>query len=166
MVIVPASKESEAGVLPDTKILAEMGKFNEELVKAGLLLAAEGLQPTSKGKRVKFSGSTPTVIDGPFTEDERGVPDSPGGKDPVGWDLMIGILGLGELGKDSDCAQAVGTLEFRWRKRRPGNGGCGADVGLSSRLGERREAPKQIGRHFHLNAGRSAKREISIVQRA
>ena len=64
MVIVPASKESEAGVLPDTKILAEMGKFNEELVKAGVLLAAEGLQPTAKGKRVKFSGGTPAVIDG------------------------------------------------------------------------------------------------------
>src|ERR1700730_13928523 len=71
MVIVPASKESEAGVLPDTKILAEMGKFNEELVKAGVLLAAEGLQPTSKGKRIKFSGSTPTVIDGPFTESKE-----------------------------------------------------------------------------------------------
>ena len=71
MVIVPASKESEAGVLPDTKILAEMGKFNEELVKAGVLLAGEGLQPTSKGKRVKFSGSRPTVIDGPFTESKE-----------------------------------------------------------------------------------------------
>src|ERR1700732_943380 len=71
MVIVPASQESEAGVLPDTKILAEMGKFNEELVKAGVLLAAEGLQPTSNGKRVKFSRSTPTVIDGPFTESKE-----------------------------------------------------------------------------------------------
>ena len=71
MVIVPGSKESEAGVLPDTKILAEMGKFNEELVKAGVLLAAEGLQPTAKGKRVKFSGGTPTVIDGPFTESKE-----------------------------------------------------------------------------------------------
>ncbi|MEP7303998.1 MAG: YciI family protein [Acidobacteriota bacterium] len=71
MVIVPASKESEAGVLPDTKLLAEMGKFNEELVKAGVMLAGEGLQPTSKGKRVKFSGSTPTVIDGPFVESKE-----------------------------------------------------------------------------------------------
>ena len=71
MVIVPASKESEAGIMPDTKLLAEMGKFNEELVKAGVLLAAEGLQPTSKGKRVKFSGSTPAVIDGPFTESKE-----------------------------------------------------------------------------------------------
>ena len=56
MVIVPASKESEAGVLPDTKILAEMGKFNEEMVKAGVMLAAEGLHPSSKGARIKFSG--------------------------------------------------------------------------------------------------------------
>jgi len=56
MVLVPASKESEAGVMPDTKILNEMGKFNEQLVKAGVMLAAEGLQPTSKGVRVKFSG--------------------------------------------------------------------------------------------------------------
>jgi hypothetical protein len=68
MVIVPASKESEAGILPDTKILTEMGKFNEELVKAGVMLAGEGLHATSKGKRVKFSGGAPTVIDGPFTE--------------------------------------------------------------------------------------------------
>jgi hypothetical protein len=68
MVIVKASKESEAGVLPDTKILTEMGKYNEQLVKAGVMLAADGLQPTSKGKRVKFSGETRTVIDGPFTE--------------------------------------------------------------------------------------------------
>jgi hypothetical protein len=71
MVIVPASKESEAGILPDTKILTEMGKFNEELVKAGVLLAGEGLQPTSKGKRVKFSGDKPTVIDGPFIESKE-----------------------------------------------------------------------------------------------
>jgi hypothetical protein len=68
MVIVKASKESEAGVLPDERILTEMGKFNEELVKAGVLLAAEGLHATSKGARVKFSGAKRTVIDGPFTE--------------------------------------------------------------------------------------------------
>jgi len=68
MVIVKASKESEAGVLPDTEILTQMGKYNEELVKAGIMLAGEGLQPTSKGKRVRFSGSKRTVIDGPFAE--------------------------------------------------------------------------------------------------
>ena len=68
MVIVKANKESEAGVLPDTEILTKMGKYNEELVKAGIMLAADGLQPTSKGKRVRFSGEKRTVIDGPFTE--------------------------------------------------------------------------------------------------
>jgi hypothetical protein len=68
MVIVKANKESEAGVLPNTEILAKMGKYNEQLVKAGVMLAADGLQPTSKGKRVRFSGEKRTVIDGPFTE--------------------------------------------------------------------------------------------------
>src|SRR5215831_15460001 len=71
MVMVPGSKESEAGVLPDTKLLTDMGKFNEELVKAGVMLAGEGLRPTSYGKRVKFSGGTPTVKDGPFTESKE-----------------------------------------------------------------------------------------------
>ena len=68
MVIVKANKDSEAGVLPDKKILTEMGKYNEELSKAGIMLAGEGLQPSSKGARVKFSGAKRTVIDGPFTE--------------------------------------------------------------------------------------------------
>jgi hypothetical protein len=68
MVIVKANKESEAGVLPSQKLLTEMGKFNEELVKAGVLLAAEGLQASKKGKRVRFSGANRTVIDGPFAE--------------------------------------------------------------------------------------------------
>jgi hypothetical protein len=68
MVIVKADKDSEAGVLPDAKSFAEMGKFNEELVKAGVLLAAEGLQSSKKGARVRFSGSKRTVIDGPFAE--------------------------------------------------------------------------------------------------
>jgi hypothetical protein len=68
MVLVKATQSSEAGVLPDEKLLTEMGKYNEELVKAGVLLAAEGLQPSSKGARVKFSGSNRTVIDGPFAE--------------------------------------------------------------------------------------------------
>ena len=66
--IVKASRESEAGVLPSTEILQKMGKFNEELVKNGVMLAGEGLQATSKGKRVKFEGEKRTVIDGPFTE--------------------------------------------------------------------------------------------------
>jgi hypothetical protein len=68
MVIVKANKDSEAGVLPDEKLLAEMGRYNEELAKAGVLLAAEGLQPSSKGARVRFSGGKRTVIDGPFAE--------------------------------------------------------------------------------------------------
>jgi hypothetical protein len=68
MVIVKANKDSEAGILPSTKLLAKMGKYNEELVKAGVMLAGEGLQASSKGKRVRFSGEKPTVIDGPFTE--------------------------------------------------------------------------------------------------
>src|ERR1700761_1907640 len=68
MVMVRASKDSEAGVPPDEKLLADMGKYNEELVKAGIMLAGEGLQPSSKGARVKFSGSKRTVIDGPFAE--------------------------------------------------------------------------------------------------
>ena len=68
MVIVKASKESESGAMPDEKILTEMGAFNEELVKAGVMLAGEGLHSSAKGKRVRFSGSRRTVIDGPFAE--------------------------------------------------------------------------------------------------
>jgi hypothetical protein len=68
MVMVKANKNSEAGVMPDEKLLSEMGKFNEELLKAGVLLAGEGLQPSSRGARVRFSGNKRTVIDGPFAE--------------------------------------------------------------------------------------------------
>ena len=68
MVIVKANKNTEAGIMPSTDILTAMGKFNEELVKAGVLLAADGLQASSKGKRVKFSGQQRTVTDGPFAE--------------------------------------------------------------------------------------------------
>ncbi|TKS61001.1 MAG: dehydrogenase [Nitrospira sp.] len=68
MILVKADKNSETGVLPDEKLLTEMGKFNEELVKAGVMLAGEGLQPSSKGARVKFSGRKRSVIDGPFVE--------------------------------------------------------------------------------------------------
>ena len=76
MIIVKATKNSEAGVFPSTELLTEMGKFNEELLKAGVMLAGEGLHPTSKGARVRFSGSERTVIDGPFRETDgfdRGV---------------------------------------------------------------------------------------------
>jgi hypothetical protein len=68
IVMVKANKESEAGVMPSEKLLAEMGKYNEELVKAGVMLAGEGLHPSSKGARVRFSGKNRTVIDGPFSE--------------------------------------------------------------------------------------------------
>ena len=68
MVIVKATKNSEAGVVPSNRLLAEMGRFNEELVKAGVMLAGEGLHPSSKGKRVVFSGSNKSVLDGPFAE--------------------------------------------------------------------------------------------------
>jgi hypothetical protein len=68
MVIVKATKNSEAGVLPDEKLLTAMGKYNEELVKAGVMLAGEGLHPSSRGKRVKFAGGKKTVTDGPFAE--------------------------------------------------------------------------------------------------
>jgi hypothetical protein len=68
IVMVKANKDSEAGIMPTEKILADMGKYNEELVKAGVMLAGEGLHPSSKGKRIKFSGGKQTVTDGPFTE--------------------------------------------------------------------------------------------------
>jgi hypothetical protein len=68
MILIKADKNTEAGALPDEKLLTEMGKFNEELVKAGVMLAGEGLHPSSKGARVKFSGAKRTVIDGPFAE--------------------------------------------------------------------------------------------------
>src|SRR5574342_969793 len=68
MVIVKATKNSEAGIMPGEKLLAEMGKFNEELVKAGIMLAGDGLHPSGKGKRVRFAGGKRTVIDGPFAE--------------------------------------------------------------------------------------------------
>ena len=68
MVLVKASKQSEAGIMPSEKLLADMGKFNEEMVKAGVMLAGEGLQPSSKGVRIRFEGNKRTVIDGPFAE--------------------------------------------------------------------------------------------------
>jgi hypothetical protein len=71
MLLIKADKSTEAGVLPSTELLAAMGKYNEELVKAGVMLAGEGLQPSSKGARVKFSGKKRTVIDGPFAETEE-----------------------------------------------------------------------------------------------
>jgi hypothetical protein len=74
MIIVKATKDSEAGVLPDEEMLIEMGKYNQALAKAGVLLAGEGLQPSSKGARVRFDGEKRTVIDGPFTRRRNSSP--------------------------------------------------------------------------------------------
>ncbi len=104
MVIVKATKESEAGVLPDAKILAEMGKYNEELVKAGVLLAAEGLQASSKGARVKFSGEKRIVTDGPFTETKE----------------LIAGFWLWKVNSKEDAIE--------WLKRAPFDGGTEVEI--------------------------------------
>lgn len=104
MVIVPASKESEAGVLPDEKLLTDMGKFNDEMVKAGVMLAGEGLHPTSKGARLKFSGGTVTVTDGPFTETKE---------------LIAGFWMINVKSK----AEAI-----EWMKRAPFGGGTELEI--------------------------------------
>ncbi len=104
MVLVKASNESEAGVMPSRELLAEMGKFNEELVKAGVMLAGEGLHPSSKGKRVRFSGSSRTVIDGPFAETKE---------------LIAGFW----LWQVKSMAEAV-----EWLKRAPFDGGTEIEI--------------------------------------
>lgn len=104
MVIVKANEESEAGVMPSEKILADMGNFNEELVKAGVMLAGEGLHPSSKGKRVKFSGSERIVTDGPFAETRE---------------LVAGFW----LWKVKSIDEAV-----EWLKRAPFDGGAEVEI--------------------------------------
>jgi hypothetical protein len=104
MVIVKANKDSEAGVLPDKKILEDMGKFNEELVKAGVMLAGEGLQASSKGTRVRFHGAKRTVIDGPFTETKE---------------LVAGFW----LWQVKSKAEAI-----EWLKRAPFDGGTEVEI--------------------------------------
>jgi len=104
MVIVKADKNSEAGVLPSKELLTEMGKFNEELVKAGVMLAAEGLHASSKGVRVKFSGKTTSVIDGPFPETKE---------------LIAGFW----LWKVKSMEEAV-----EWLKRAPFGGGVEIEI--------------------------------------
>ncbi len=104
MVIVKANKDSEAGVMPSPQLLADMGKFNEELAKAGVLLAAEGLRPSSKGKRVRFSGSNRIVIDGPFAETKE---------------LVAGFW----LWKVQSVEEAVA-----WLKRAPFDGGTEVEI--------------------------------------
>ncbi|MGE0405447.1 MAG: YciI family protein [Candidatus Korobacteraceae bacterium] len=104
MVIVKASKESEAGILPNTELLADMGKYNEELVKAGIMLAGEGLQASSKGKRIRFSGSTRTVIDGPFAETKE----------------LIAGFWLWQVGSMEEAVE--------WLKRAPFDGGAEIEI--------------------------------------
>jgi hypothetical protein len=104
MVLVKASPESEAGEMPSEEILAEMGKFNEELVKAGVMLAGEGLHPTSKGARIRFSGDERTVIDGPFAETKE---------------LLAGYWLI--QARDRDEA-------IEWMKRAPFDGGTEIEV--------------------------------------
>jgi len=104
MVIVKADKKSEAGILPDQKLLAEMGKFNEELAKAGVMLAGEGLQASSKGARVKFDGSKRIVTDGPFAETKE---------------LIAGFW----LWKVKSKEEAI-----EWLKRAPFGGGTGVEI--------------------------------------
>jgi hypothetical protein len=104
MVIIKATKETEAGVMPSEELLTEMGRYNEELVKAGVMLAGEGLHPSSKGARVKFSGAERTVIDGPFGETE---------------DLIAGFW----LWKVKSKAEAI-----EWVKRCPNPTGTEAEI--------------------------------------
>ena len=104
MVIVKASKESEAGQMPSEKLLTDMGKFNEELVNAGVMLAGEGLHPSSKGKRVRFSGTGRTVIDGPFTETKE----------------LIAGYWLWQVKSMEDAVQ--------WLKRAPFDGGTEVEI--------------------------------------
>jgi hypothetical protein len=104
MVIVKASKESEAGVLPGKEILAEMGRFNEELMKAGVLLAADGLQASSKGVRVKFSGDKRIVTDGPFAETRE----------------LVGGFWLWKVGSMEEAVE--------WLKRAPFDGGTEVEI--------------------------------------
>jgi hypothetical protein len=104
MVFVKASKQSEAGQMPSEKILSDMGKFNEELVNAGVMLAGEGLHPSSKGKRVKFAGANRTVIDGPFAETKE---------------LIAGFW----LWKVASMEEAVD-----WLKRAPFDGGTEIEI--------------------------------------
>ncbi len=112
MILVPSNKELEEGVLPDEKAFAAMGKFNEEMVKAGVMLAAEGLHATSKGARIKFLGGKTTVIDGPFTEFE-------------GSDRRL-LADPGEVeGRGDRLDEACAFRRRRGARDSPGFRGCG-----------------------------------------
>ncbi len=120
MVMVPANKESEEGVLPDEKIFAEMNKFNEEMVKAGVLLAGEGLHPSSEGVRLKFSGGKTTVIDGPFTESKE---------------LIAGFWLIQAKSKEEAIA---------WMKRAPFDGGVELEIRQVFETEELTEVPPEL----------------------
>ena len=138
MVLVKADKDSETGVLPDKKLLADMGKYNEELAKAGVMLGGEGLQPSSKGARVRFSGSKRTVIDGPFSESKE---------------LIAGFW----LFQTKSLEEAV-----EWVKRAPFDGGTEIEIRQvfeAEDFGpeftpELREQEERIGRQAATNARR------------
>jgi hypothetical protein len=129
MILVPADKSSESGALPDGKTLAAMGKFNEEMVKAGVMLAGEGLHATSKGARIRFDGGKATVIDGPFTESKE---------------LIAGFWIIQVKSKDEAVA---------WMKRAPFGGGTtleirqvfdAADFAPSDPTGEHRAKEQEL----------------------
>ena len=188
MVMVPASKESEAGVLPDEKILTEMGKFNEEMVKAGVMLAGEGLQASSKGARIAFSGGKTTVIDGPFTESKeliagfwliqvkskeeaiawmkrspirrrRGARDPPGVRDG-------GLRAPSSPRSSGSKKNACGTRRPRGKAIEPvdfeGRRSTpnGAESSRSSAGGKPAHEPRSIGDNGHANHGTSEGRRI------
>src|ERR1700738_4655660 len=116
MILIKASKESEAGVLPSEQLLTEMGQFNEEWVRAGVMLAGEGLQPSSKGARVKFAGTKRTVVDGPFAETKELI---------AGFWLWQGgaMGGGGGWGQWKSMEEAI-----EWVKRIPNPRGEGGEV--------------------------------------
>ena len=117
MLIVKANKASEAGVLPSERMLNEMGKFNEELVKAGVLLAGEGLHPSSRGARVKFSGSDRTVVDGPFSETKELIAgfwliEAKSKEEAIEWVKRVPNPDAGEGESEIEIRQVFETEDF------------------------------------------------------
>jgi len=127
MMIVKASKESEAGVMPTEKELADMGTYNEEMVKAGVMLAGEGLHPSSKGARIRFSGGKPTVVDGPFTETKELVAgfwliQVKSREEAIEWARRVpfvdGEIELRQVAETEDFAASDPTGELRAQEER------------------------------------------------
>ena len=117
MLIVKANEASEAGVMPSERLLTEMGKFNEELVKAGVLLAGEGLHPSSKGARVKFSGAARTVVDGPFSETKELVAgfwliEAKSKEEAIEWVKRVPNPDAGEGESEIEIRQVFETEDF------------------------------------------------------